>query len=373
MVVGTTLGDRTRIGMTAVDNLTKIKVIGVGGGGNNALNRMIEEGISGIDFIAVNTDAQDLVRSLAPTRIRIGDRFSGGLGVGGDHELGMKAAEESRDEFVNAIGDANVLFITAGMGGGTGTGAAPVIAGVAKKLGVLTIAIVTKPFVFEGTHRTQVADEGIMWLEQRADSVIVVPNERLLSMCDGNVSIESAFRIVDDVLLRSVQGISGVIMTSGEINLDFMDVKATMTDAGHTWISMGYGSGENRGVDAAKSAIVNPLFDYSIAKAERILFNITGNDLGLAEVNEAANVIKQVADPHAKIFFGLAKDPQMEQNVQITLIATGFEMRKKFAYTEDSTVADNDVDVVDDYSGYDDEQFEPPDDGKRRSFFTRFR
>ncbi|MDY6892976.1 MAG: cell division protein FtsZ [Chloroflexota bacterium] len=372
MVTGTTIRGRTSIGMD-VDTLTKIKVVGVGGGGNNALNRMIEEGIWGVDFIAVNTDAQDLVRSRAPDRIRIGDRFSGGLGVGGDHELGMKAAEESRDLFANAIGDANVLFVTAGMGGGTGTGAAPVIADVAKKLGALTIAVVTRPFAFEGTHRSQVADEGIMWLEQRTDSLIVVPNERLLGMCDRNVTIDSAFKIVDDVLLRSVQGISGVIVTSGEINLDFMDVKATMTDAGHTWISMGHGSGDNRVVDAARSATVNPLFDYSIEKAERILFNITGNELGLAEVNEAANLIKQVADPHAKIFFGWAKDPNMGNDVKIALIATGFEMRKKSEYTEGSAEADSDFDEIDDYSSEGEEQFESPSDGKWRSFLPRFK
>jgi cell division protein FtsZ len=324
MVSGTALEGRTEVTDAALDRLTQIKVVGVGGGGTNAVNRMIAEEIPEIDFIAVNTDAQALVRSYAPLRLRIGERLTRGLGAGGDHTLGMLAAEESRDDIARAVAGADMVFITAGMGGGTGTGGAPVVAEIAKELGILTIAIVTKPFNFEGVHRARVASEGIIRLEERADSIIVIPNERLLSMCDINVSIEDAFKLVDDVLFQSVSGISEVIASAGNINLDFNDVRATMSDAGHAWISMGYGSGENRAVDAAKAALASPLFDFSIEKAKRILFNVVYSDLKLSEVNKAANVIREVADPNAKIFFGLAVEPKMGPDVKITLIATGF-------------------------------------------------
>jgi cell division protein FtsZ len=324
MVIEAALKGGTELIDLVAERLTQMKVIGVGGGGTNAVNRMIQEDIPEIDFIAVNTDAQALVRSVAPTRIRIGDRLTRGLGAGGDHTLGMLAAEESREEISEAVDGADMVFITAGMGGGTGTGAAPVVAEVAKALGILTIAIVTRPFAFEGVHRARIASEGIIRLEERADSLIVIPNERLLSMCDANVSIEAAFKMVDDVLFHSVHGISEVITSSGNINLDFNDVRATMNEAGHAWISMGWGSGETRAVDAARTAIVSPLFDFSIDRAKRILFNIIYNDLTLTEVNEAANIIREVADPNAQIIFGLATDPKMDQDVKLTLIATGF-------------------------------------------------
>lgn len=306
------------------DAITQMKVVGVGGGGSNAVNRMIQEDTPWIDFIAVNTDAQALVRSLAETRIRIGDRLTRGLGVGGDHRLGMLAAEENRDDLVRAVQGADILFVTAGMGGGTGTGAAPVVAEVAKDLGILTIAIVTRPFNFEGTQRSNVASEGIIRLKERADCVIVLPNERLLEMCDTNVSIEAAFRMVDDVLFQSVNGISEVITSIGNINLDFNDVRATLEDGGHGWISVGYGSGENRAVDAAKAAIVSSLCDFTLDRATKILFNITYSDMALTEVSRAAEVIKEVADPAAQIIFGLATDPAMGSDVKLTLIATGF-------------------------------------------------
>ena len=357
MVTGTGLNGRTEGVETAVENLTQIKVVGVGGGGNNAVNRMIEEKIPGIDFVAVNTDAQALVRSVAPTRVRIGDRLTRGLGVGGDHTMGMLAAEESRNELAKAVDGADMIFITAGMGGGTGTGAAPVVAEIAKELGILTIAIVTRPFSFEGVCRTRVAEEGVIRLRERADSIIVIHNERLLSMCDASVSIEAAFKMVDDVLFQSVEGISEVITCSGNINLDFNDVRAIMNEAGHAWISMGYGSGETRAVDAAKAAIVSPLFDFSIERAQRILFNIIYYDLALSEVNEAANVIREVTDPNAQIIFGLATDPKIGRNVKLTLIATGFREGGDNQDSESAMMADGD-DLPEFTVG-----------GKRRSFF----
>jgi len=273
----------------------------------------------------------------------------------------MLAAEESRDELTKAVDGADMIFITAGMGGGTGTGAAPVVAEIAKELGILTIAIVTTPFSFEGVYRARVAEEGVIRLRERADSIIVIPNERLLSMCDANVSIEAAFKMVDDVLFQSVQGISEVITSSGSINLDFNDVKAIMNEAGHAWISMGHGSGETRAVDAARAAIVSPLFDFPIERAQRILFNIIYNDLALSEVNEAANVIREVADPSAQIIFGLTTDPEIGCNVKLTLIATGFREGGDHAESESAMMADGDA------------LPELAVEEKRRSFFLRLR
>jgi cell division protein FtsZ len=324
MVSGTVLQGLIEKAHTGIEGLTRIKVVGVGGGGSNAVNRMIEEDIPGIDFIALNTDAQALVRSVAETRLRIGDRLTKGLGAGGDHKLGMLAADESREDIANAVADADMVFVTAGMGGGTGTGAAPVVAEIAKELGALTIAVVTRPFNFEGTHRDRVASEGIIRLEERSDSIIVIPNERLLGMCDASISIEAAFKMVDEVLFHSVNGISEVIASTGNINLDFNDVRATMHESGHAWISMGFGSGDNRAVDAARAAIVSPLFDFTIDRAQKILFNITYHDMALTEVNEAAGVIREVADPSAQIIFGLATDAGLGSSVKLTLIATGF-------------------------------------------------
>ena len=307
-----------------LDRLTQVRVVGVGGGGSNAVNRMIKEELPGIDYIAVNTDAQALVQSRASTRLRIGERLTRGLGAGGDHKIGMLAADESREDIAQAIDGADMIFITAGMGGGTGTGASPVVAEVAREMGILTVAVVTRPFKFEGMQRAQVSEEGIIRLGERADTIIVISNERLLSICQSNVSIEDAFKLADEVLLRSVEGISGVIMTSGHINLDFNDMKATMSEAGPGWIAVGYGSGDNRAIDAARNALSNPLFELSIDGASRVLFNIAGNDLSLAEVHDAANVIREVAHPHAQIFFGLATDPKLGRDAKLTLIAVGF-------------------------------------------------
>ena len=324
MDIGAVIGKGMKALETGIESLTQIRVIGVGGGGSNAVNNMIEQNIMGVDFVALNTDAQALIKSLAPVRLRIGDKLTRGLGVGGDHKLGMMAAQESRDEIVKAIQGSDMLFITAGMGGGTGTGAAPLVAEIARELGILTVAVVTKPFSFEGAHRTKVAEEGIAQLREKADTIVVIHNDRLLSMCDANISIEAAFKMVDDVLRQSVQGIYEVIMTIGHINLDFNDVKTIMRGAGSAWIAMGRGVGSARGVDAARAAIVNPIFDFSIERAKRILFNVIGNDLTLAEINDAANLIKQVADPEAQIIFGFGSDPAVERVLKITLVATDF-------------------------------------------------
>jgi cell division protein FtsZ len=313
----------------SVENLTRIKVIGLGGGGSNAVDNMVGQKIAGVEFIALNTDARALSRSMAPVRFRIGDKLTRGLGVGGDHKLGMMAAQESRNEITEAVRGADILFVTAGMGGGTGTGAAPVVAEIARELGILTVAVVTKPFSFEGSQRSKVAEEGINMLKDKVDTLVVICNDRLLNLCDMNVSIETAFRMVDDVLFQSVQGIHEVVTTIGHINLDFNDVKTIMRGAGFGWIAIGRGGGSTRAVDAARAVIAAPVFDFSIDRAKRILFNIIGNELTLAEINEAANVIKQVADPEAQIIFGFGADPLMERTVKITLIATDFSEKKR--------------------------------------------
>ncbi|MFC2041158.1 cell division protein FtsZ [Chloroflexota bacterium] len=303
----------------------KIKVIGLGGGGCNAITRMVQEEIRGVEFIAMNTDAQAMALTEAPIRIQLGERSTKGLGVGGDHSFGQKAAEESRDEIKEATMGADMVFITCGMGGGTGTGAAPVVAEIAKHSGSLTIAVVTKPFAFEGTNRCKVAEEGIANLLGKVDTLIIIPNDRLLDLCDQKTGVDNAFKLADDVLRHGVQAISEVITVPGMINLDFADVKAVMKDAGPAWMSMGRGSGQNRAVDAAKEALASPLLDVSAAGSKGVLFNIVGSSsLTLYEVNEAANVIKQAVDPEANIIFGVAHDPGMDKEVKITLIATGF-------------------------------------------------
>jgi len=308
-----------------VPNPAKIKVIGLGGGGSNAITRMLREEIQGVEFIAMNTDAQALAISEAPTRIQLGEKLSKGLGVGGDHTMGQKAAEESRDELKEIIAGADMVFITCGMGGGTGTGAAPVIAELAKQGGALTIAIVTKPFTFEGIHRCQVAEEGITRLLGKLDTLIIIPNDRLLNLCDSQTNVDNAFKLADDVLRHGVQAISEVITVPGLINLDFADIKAVMKDAGPAWMSIGIGSGKNRAIEAAREALASPLLDVSIDGSKGVLFNIVGgSSLTLFEVNEAAEVIKEAVDANANIIFGVAHDPNMDKEVKITLIATGF-------------------------------------------------
>ncbi len=308
-----------------VPNPAKIKVIGMGGGGCNAITRMVQEGILGVDFIAMNTDSQALSITEAPTRIQLGEKLTKGLGVGGDHAQGQKAAEESRDELRELVSGADMVFITCGMGGGTGTGAAPIVAEIAKQSGALTIAVVTRPFSFEGNHRYQIADEGIVRLLSKVDTLIIIPNDRLLDLCDQQTAVDSAFKMADNVLRHGVQAIAEVITVPGLINLDFADVKAVMKDAGPAWMSMGVGSGKNRAADAAKDALDSPLLDVSMEGSKGVLFNIVGsNSLTLVEVNEAAEVIKQSVDPEANIIFGVAHDPEMDRDVRITLVATGF-------------------------------------------------
>ena len=308
-----------------VPNGARIKVFGCGGGGSNAITRMVREEIQGVEFIAVNTDAQALAITEAPVRLQLGEKLTRGLGAGGDHNTGMKAAEESRDEIKELVQGADMVFVTAGMGGGTGTGSAPVVAAIAKESGALTIAVVTKPFSFEGTHRMQVAQEGISRLLGKVDTLIIIPNDRLLDLCDPKTGVDAAFKMADDVLRHGVQAIAEVITVLGMINLDFADVKAVMKDAGPAWMSIGRGAGKNRAQDAARAALASPLLDVTIEGSKGVLFNIVGgNDLSLFEVNEAAEVIKQAVDPDANIIFGVASDSAMGSEVRITLIATGF-------------------------------------------------
>ena len=308
-----------------VPNPAKIKVIGLGGGGCNAITRMAQEGIQGVELIAMNTDAQALAITEAPTRIQLGEKLTKGLGVGGDHMQGQKAAEESRDKLEGLVSGADMVFITCGMGGGTGTGAASVIAELSKQGGALTIAVVTKPFAFEGVHRSDVAQEGIARLLGKVDTLIIIPNDRLLDICDQKAAVDNAFKLADDVLRHGVQAISEVITVPGMINLDFADVKAVMKDAGPAWMSIGTGSGKNRAVEAAKEALASPLLDVSIDGSRGVLFNVVGgSSLTLFEVNEAAEVVKQAVDHEANIIFGVAHDLSMDEDIRITLVATGF-------------------------------------------------
>jgi len=308
-----------------VPNPAKIKVIGLGGGGCNAITRMVREEIQGVEFIGMNTDAQALAITEAPIRIQLGEKLTRGLGVGGDHALGQKAAEESSDELKELVSGADMVFITCGMGGGTGTGAAPIVAEIAKQSGSLTIAVVTRPFTFEGIHRCQISDEGIVRLLSKVDTLIIIPNDRLLDLCDEKTGVDSAFKLADDVLHHGVQAIAEVITVPGMINLDFADVKAVMKDAGPAWMSIGIGTGKNRAIEAARDALASPLLDVSIEGSKGVLFNVVGgSSLTLAEVNEAAEVIKQAVDLEANIIFGVAHDPDMDNEIKITLIATGF-------------------------------------------------
>jgi len=308
-----------------VANPANIKVIGLGGGGCNAITRMVREEVQGVEFIAMNTDAQHLAITEAPTRIQLGEKLTKGLGVGGDHVMGQKAAEESSDELKQIVTGADMVFITSGMGGGTGTGAAPIIAEIAKQSGALTIAVVTKPFTFEGSNRRQVAEQGIIRLLGKVDTLIIIPNDRLLDLCDQKTLVDSAFKLADDVLYHGVQAIAEVITVPGMINLDFADVKAVMKEAGPAWMSIGTGTGKDRAVNAAKEALASPLLDVSIEGSKGVLFNVVGgSSLTLFEVNEAAEIIKQAVDPDANIIFGVAHDPTMDNEIRITLIATGF-------------------------------------------------
>lgn len=308
------------------ETFARIKVIGVGGGGSNAVNRMMEEGIQGVEFIAANTDAQALALSKAPVRVRLGEKLTRGLGAGGDPEVGRKAAEESADELYNVLKGSDMVFVTAGMGGGTGTGAAPVVAQVAKECGALTIGVVTRPFTFEGARRMQGAEAGISKLKEHAHTLIAIPNDRLLQIADKRASLQDAFRLADDVLHQGIQGISELITIPGLINLDFADVRAIMSEGGAALMAVGVGSGEDRAKTAAEKAISSQLLDITIDGARGVLFNVTGGpNMTLFEVNQAAAIIRETAHPDVNMIFGAVIDPNMGDDIRITVIATGFE------------------------------------------------
>lgn len=313
-----------------VDNFAQIKVVGVGGGGQNAVNRMIEADVQGVEFIAVNTDAQALMLSNAPQRVRIGDKLTKGLGSGGKPEIGLRAAEESREEIEQLFDGADMVFVTAGLGGGTGSGAAPVISSIARELGALTIGVVTKPFNFEGTQRRRIAESTMGRLRESVDTLITVPNDRLLHILDKTTGIRESFIVADDVLRQGIQGISELITVPGLINLDFADVRSIMIDGGAALMSIGRASGENRAQEAAQQAIHSSLLDVSIEGAQGILFNVKGgDDLSLFEVNEAAEMIKANAHPEANIIFGAVIDDSMEDELHMTVIATGFDKGRR--------------------------------------------
>lgn len=306
-----------------------IKVIGLGGAGCNAVTRMVREQILGVEFIAMNTDDQHLAVTEATKRVRLGERLTHGLGAGGDHKLGMKAAKESEEEIRELVRGADMVFITAGLGGGTGTGSLPVVAEITKQSGILTIAIATKPFAFEGTHRLEVAEEGIVNTIDKVDTMVIIPNERLFELCDSKTGVDGAFKIADEVLCHGVQAIAEVITVPGLINLDFADVKTVLKDAGPSWMSIGNGSGQNRAIEAAREALISPLLDVSVRGARGVLFNVVGNStLSLYEVNHAAEVIRQAVDPEANIIFGVTLKPNMGDECQLTLIATGFTSKE---------------------------------------------
>lgn len=312
------------------DHLAKIKVVGVGGGGSNAINRMMSAGLRGVEFIALNTDAQALRMSEAPQRLQIGEKLTKGLGAGANPEIGKKAAEESKEQLGEILAGTDMVFITCGMGGGTGTGAAPVIAEIAKDQGALTVGVVTKPFSFEGRRRMTQADQGVAALKDKVDTLIVIPNDRLLQVAEKNTSIMEAFGIADDVLRQGVQGISDLIIVPGLINLDFADVRTIMNDAGSALMGIGLASGENRAMEAARAAISSPLLESSIEGAKGVLMNITGSsDLGLFEVNEAAEIVSSSADPDALVIFGAVIDENMGDSIKVTVIATGFEATRQ--------------------------------------------
>ena len=316
-----------------------IKVVGVGGGGNNAVDRMIRSGLKGVEFIAINTDVQALARSEASIKIQIGSALTRGLGAGANPEIGNKAAEESREEIAQALQGADMIFVTAGMGGGTGTGASPVIAQIGKEGGALTVGVVTKPFTFEGGRRSQQAEKGISNLRQQVDTLITIPNDRLLQVVDKRTPFVEAFRMADDVLRQGVQGISDLIAVPGLINLDFADVKTVMCDTGSALMGIGVGRGDSRAAEAARAAINSPLLETSIEGARGVLLNITGDpNLGLFEVNEAAEIVTQAADPDAQIIFGAVIDDSLQDEVRITVIATGFDQRGPRSSMEDVPV-----------------------------------
>ena len=352
--------------ITMMDGTATIKVIGVGGAGNNAVNRMIESGIKGVDFIAVNTDRQALQQSKAGTKIQIGEKITRGLGAGANPDIGAQSAEESKSEVAEVLRGADMVFVTAGMGGGTGTGAAPIVAATAKEMGILTIGVVTKPFTFEGKKRLSQAERGIESLKGKVDTLVVIPNDKLLQIIDRKTSIIEAFKQADDVLRQGVQGISDLIAVPGLVNLDFADVKTIMLNQGMAHMGVGRASGENRAEDAAKQAIQSPLLETSIEGAKGVIISIAGgSDVGLHEANIAAELVQRSADPEANIIFGTVTDESLEDEVVITVIATGFENEEKpvssgvenivsrawdkkinsFSSTPETSTSQNDLDI----------------------------
>ncbi len=312
--------------MPEVEGTALIRVVGVGGGGSNAVDRMIDEGISGVEFIALNTDGQALMRSQAPQRIRLGDKATRGLGAGGDPEIGQRAAEESIEELYAILQGSDMVFVTAGMGGGTGTGAMPIVAKIAREQGALTIGVVTRPFTFEGAQRARIAETGIEQLKEQVDTLIVIPNDKLLEMSDRRLTLMDSFRAADDVLRQGIQGISELITVPGLINLDFADVKTIMSVGGAALMAVGHGTGDDRARIAAEQALSSRLLDVTIDGARGILFNITGGeDLGLYEINQAASIIRETAHPDVNLIFGAVIDESMRDEIRITVIATGFE------------------------------------------------
>ena len=315
------------------ESVVSIKVIGVGGGGNNVVNRMVRTGTKGVDFIAVNTDKQALEASSATNKIQIGEKLTNGKGAGADPEVGRKAAEENRKQISEILEGTDMVFITAGMGGGTGTGAAPIVADIAKEMGILTIGVVTKPFKFEGMRRMRQAEAGIAELREKVDSLVIIPNERLKLASDQKITMVNAFEIADDVLQQAVQSISDLIKNTGFINLDFADVSAVMKDAGRAHMGVGRAAGKNKAEDAAKMAISSPLLETSINGARGVLINVTGSmDIGLEEVETAANLVQEAAHPEANIIFGAAFDETLEDEIRVTVIATGFEENQSIPF-----------------------------------------
>jgi len=333
------------------ESFARIMVVGIGGGGSNAVNRMIEEGLAGIEFAAINTDAQALLLSNAPKRVRIGDKLTRGLGAGGNPEVGQRAAEESAEELYEVLKGADMIFLAAGIGGGTGTGAAPVIAQIAKEVGALVIGVVTRPFTFEGAKRAQSAENGIGNLKEHVDTLIVIPNDRLLQIVDKRASLQDAFRTADDVLRQGIQGISELITVPGLINLDFADVRAIMSEGGAALMAVGRANGEDRARVAAEQAISSQLLDITIDGARGILFNVTGGpNLSLFEVNQAAAIIKETAHPDVNLIFGAVIDPTIGDELRVTVIATGFEQtgpaRRTAARRAPTTRRDGKVEVA---------------------------
>ncbi|MBU0647896.1 cell division protein FtsZ [Patescibacteria group bacterium] len=314
----------------AARGVARIKVVGIGGAGGSALNRMVESKLKGVDFVAVNSDLQALNKNLAETKVQIGKDLTRGLGCGADPERGRMSAEENKDEIYEELREVEMVFVTAGMGGGTGTGAIPVVAGIAKELGALTVAVVTKPFAFEGQRRMKLAEAGIEELRKNVDTLIIIPNDRLLQVVDKKTSLMDAFQVVDDVLRQGVKGITDLITQHGLINLDFADVKAIMQDSGTALMGIGHGTGESRAIEAARAAIDSPLLEISIDGARGILMNVTGGaDMGMYEIDEAAKTVAEAADPDANIIFGAVIDETMQGEIRITVVATNFEGRKE--------------------------------------------